>query len=221
MLFTSFPATGVLGKRTRSVGDSQLVRTTPSQMGKLREYRSLQLNPPAATKLLDDRPRQDSVPPASLLYDGFGHFMDDFRHREDAYDMGTERWELESAVNDFAEEMTVIYNNDDDRMRECLRALDEIFSLDSHNELMATDIDCGAYYDGPHGAVSCIAVIKNELVDINSIPVVELTSHVARLHDQSMMRLEDPYGGWRVPYLGLTVVGKLISLILWVVFILM
>ena len=66
--------------------------------GKLSEYRTLQGNQVA--KILDDRPEQDSVPPASLLYDGFGHFLDPFRRREEVYDLSTKRRDLETLASD-------------------------------------------------------------------------------------------------------------------------
>jgi hypothetical protein len=214
MAFISLAA--VLGKRIRSADelDSVLsfkfVNTSPSQMGELDEYRSLQQDP--ATKILDDRPVEDSIPPASLLYDGFGHFMDIFRHREDVCDLCTKRRELEFAVDDFAEQMTVIHDEDDKR-RECLHALNEILSLHRGSKLTVADINCGAhsdgYYDGPHDAVSCVVVFKSELVNVNSIPVVELTGHVAHSHAQSMKHFKELYSGWRVPCLGLSIVGKL------------
>ena len=74
MMFISLAK--VLGKWSRavdylgSVQNSKLVKAKLSQMGDLHEYRSL---PQGLTiKILDNRPESDSdsVPPASLLYDG-------------------------------------------------------------------------------------------------------------------------------------------------------
>jgi hypothetical protein len=179
-------------------------------MGQLHEYGPFQLY--EDTKILDDRPRQDPVPPASLLYDGFGHFMDDFRRREDAHDLATKRCEVELAVDNFAEEMSSIYNNQAIKKSAGISALNEILSIDNDNELTAADDDCVAHYDGPHDAASCIVVFKSELVDISSIPAVELTSYVARSHAQSRIRFKELYSGWRVPCLGMTIVGKLCHL---------
>jgi hypothetical protein len=208
---------GVLGKRICSVDfvqSSKIIKTSPSQMGEQREldeYRSFQQNP--ATMILDDRPVEDSIPPASLLYDGFGHFMDIFRCREDACDLGTKRRELELAVDDFAEQMTFIHNEEANRRREGLRALNEILFFHRGGKLTAADINCGAqsdcHYDGPHGAASCVVVFKSELVDNYSIPVVELTGRVAHSHARSMKHFKELYSGWRVPCLGLSIVGKL------------
>jgi len=75
-------------------------------MGDLHRYRSSQRDP--TIKILDDRPEpdSDSAPPASLLYDGF--MMDIFRRRQGALE---KRYDLELAVNGFAELMSVIYND--------------------------------------------------------------------------------------------------------------
>lgn len=208
----------VLGKRTRSfdefdsIQDSKNFTTAPSQMGKLIEYKSLQRDP--ACRILDDRPVQDLVPPASLLYDGFGHFLDMFRRREDVHDLTPKRRDLEIAVDSFAEVMTLFYQREDDRKIEGLRALNAILSLGSHNRLSASSVDStriqsDGHYNGPHGAISCIVEIKNELVDISSIPLVELINHVAHSHAQAMKRHQALYLGWRVPCLGITIVGKL------------
>jgi hypothetical protein len=215
MIFISLAS--ILGKRTRSVDelksiqDSRIFTTAPSQMGKLIEYKLLQQDPD--WRILDDRPAPDLVPPPSLLYGGFGHFLDIFRRREDVHDLTPKRRDLELAVDAFAEVMTVFHQRDERKM-EGLDALNEILSLGSHNRLTAASVDTSriqsdGHYNGPHGAISCIVEFKNELVDINSIPVVELTSYVAHSHAQAMKHHQGLYLGWRVPCLGLTIVGKL------------
>jgi hypothetical protein len=207
----------ILGKRTRSVDehhsipDSKIFTAAPSQMGKMVEYKSLQQD--LAVRILDDRPVQDMVPPASLLYDGFGHFLDIFRRREDLHDLTPKQRKLESAVDSFAEEMTTFHQTEDERKTAGVRALNVILSLESHNRLSPASVDSSCisngHYNGPHDAISCIVEIKNELVDISSIPLVELTSFVAHSHAQAMKCHQALYLGWRVPCLGITVVGKL------------
>ncbi|KAI0252130.1 hypothetical protein BJV78DRAFT_1352562 [Lactifluus subvellereus] len=206
----------VLGKRPRAVDDldsvlhSKLVKTAPSQMGKLDNYRSLQ------KKILYDRPGPDSLPPISLLYVGFGYFMDVFRRREDIHDLGMKRQGLEMAVDSFAEKMANIYDNEADRREEGLRALNKILSLRGGgvNKPMAASIGTcrsGGHYDGPHEAASCVIVFKNELVDISAMPMVELTTYAAHSHKQAMERSREVFSGWRVPCLGLTVVGPYVT----------
>jgi hypothetical protein len=187
-------------------------------MGKLREYRQLQNDPD--TKILDDRPLPDSVPPASLLYHGFGHFLDIFRGHEDVSHPPQWRRNLELAVDWFAEEMTIIHDNEDERKYRGLRALNTILDLDGRKELTAATIGpsrvCSdGHYNGRHDAVACVVEFKNELVDISSIPVVELTSYVAHSHAQSLKRFKKLYRCWRVPCLGMTIVGEYHELISW------
>jgi hypothetical protein len=72
----------------------------------------------------------------------------------------------------------------------------------------SSDVHSDGHCNGPHGAISCIVSFKNELVDVHSMPLVELTTLVARSHAQSMKSHKKLYKGWRVPCLGLTIVGK-------------
>ena len=181
-------------------------------MGKQSEYESLQRDP--SERILDDRPEQDSVPPVSLLYEGFGSFLDIFRRREGVYELTLERRDLEVAVNYFAEAMTSFFESEAERKTTGLNALNAILSTGSHTKLTTASVDSnricsGGYYNGPHGAISCIVEFRNELVDVNSIPLVELVSCVAHSHAQSIKSHKDIYMGWRVPCLGLTVVGEL------------
>ena len=158
-------------------------------------------------RIWDDRPEPDPVPPISLLYEGFGHFLDTFSRR-DVY------WlQLETAVDSFAVAMTKFYSDESRRRSAGLETLNKIFSFRDRQPLMAAaigNVRTDGHYNGPHGAASCIVKFKNELVDIHSIPVVELTSYAAHSHAEAM---GSPIGralfqGWRVPCLGLTVVGK-------------
>ncbi|KAI0255225.1 hypothetical protein BJV78DRAFT_752809 [Lactifluus subvellereus] len=116
------PLADVLGKRSRAVDDldsvlhSKLVKTTPSDMGKLDYYKALQQIP--TQKILDDRPDPDSFSLVSLLYDGFGYFMDVFDRWGDICDLGTKQQGLEIAVDSFAKKMTDLYDKEADRREE-------------------------------------------------------------------------------------------------------
>jgi len=50
------------------------------------------------------------------------------------------------------------------------------------------------------------AEFKNSIAGISSLPAVELVGYVARLNSRMDQQL---YEGWRVPCLGLTIIGKL------------
>jgi hypothetical protein len=60
-------------------------------------------------------------------------------------------------------------------------------------------VHSNGHYDGPHKAASCVVVFKNELVDISSMPMVELTGYVAHSHGQAMESFKEVFNGWRVP----------------------
>lgn len=190
--------------------DSTLVRTAPSEMGKLENYRALQRIP--SQRILDDRPAPDSIPPVALLYGGFGSFVDAFGRRGDICHLDGKRRNLEMAVDSFAEKMADIYDDEAHRMEEGLRALNQILSLRSGNKLMAAPIGTvrsGGHYNGPHDAASCVVEFNDELVDISSIPTVKLVGYVAHSHRHAMELHPEIFRCWRVPCLGLSIVGTL------------
>src|SRR5712672_1944148 len=212
----AFPSS-VLGKRIRDVFDglllasnSKLATNPPSDIALLDNYGSLQREP--AERILDDRPRSDLIPPVSLLYEGFGQFLDIFCGRQDIHHMSKEQQDLKRAVDRFAEQMTLIYGDEESRRTDGLLALNNILSLGgNNNKLMPASIgsvNTDGHYDGPLEAAACIIEFRNDLGAINSIPVVELTSYVAHSHALAMKRYESAFRNWRVPCLGITVVGK-------------
>ena len=175
-------------------------------MGKQENYRSFQRD--TTDKILDDRPRPDSFPPASLLYDGFGYFKDVFSRQGDVCPLDTKRRGLETAVDSFAEKMTALYDKEADKREEDLRASNKILSFrgGGSNKLMWTSIDTGrsdTHYDRSQDAASCVIQFKNEFVDITSMPMIELTGYAAHSHKEAMGRHREVFRSWRVPCLGL------------------
>jgi len=126
--------------------------------------------------------------------------------------MSKEQQDLKRAVDRFAEQMTLIYGDEESRRTDGLLALNNILSLGgNNNKLMPASIgsvNTDGHYDGPLEAAACIIEFRNDLGAINSIPVVELTSYVAHSHALAMKRYESAFRNWRVPCLGITVVGK-------------
>ncbi|KAI9460082.1 hypothetical protein F5148DRAFT_1001036 [Russula earlei] len=187
----------------------KLVSTSASRISSPKMYRSIQTVP--RERIRDDRPESDSLPPISLLYDGFGHFLDIYKGRHNTRVPTKARGKLEMAVDFFSERMTKLYNNEASWMSEGLVALNSIFSFRNRDcpPLKQGTIRNGrtdGHLLGPHGAVSCVVEFKNELADINSIPAVELVSYIAKSHAQAMKDQRGPFR-WRVPCLGLTIVG--------------
>ncbi|KIL58377.1 hypothetical protein M378DRAFT_170630, partial [Amanita muscaria Koide BX008] len=67
----SEPPENVFGRLKRA----KIVTNEPSDIGTSEKYQSLQGDP--SERILDDRPKpDDDIPPISLLYEGFGHFLD-------------------------------------------------------------------------------------------------------------------------------------------------
>ncbi|KAH9065131.1 hypothetical protein EDB83DRAFT_2675115 [Lactarius deliciosus] len=160
-------------------------------------------------KILDDRPEADRIPPVSLLYHGFGHVMDSFTHK--GIHVDEVQHNLERRVDDFAVKMTAFYRNEELRRRTGLDALGDILG----RELTVAAIGgvcTSGHHCGPHKAVTCVVKFKNELVDISSMPMIELTGYVARSHKESLDYQSGPlFKGWNVPSLGLTVIGPYIT----------
>src|SRR5712671_1285039 len=126
MSFISFAP--VLGKRSRGADDldsainSKLAKTAPSVISELRSYRSLQYNP--SQRILDDLPKPDLFLPISVLFGGFGEFLDAVNRPEDGFDLDVKRQQLELHVIHFAEEMTKFYDTETQRSAVGLYALD-------------------------------------------------------------------------------------------------
>ena len=159
------------------------------------------------------------VPPISLQYEGFGHFLDIFRGKKDV--PGIQHMssaDLLLAVDHFAEEMSLVYPNEHSRRDRGLPALTNIFCTRTDNPhwvLVAKSVSDKAASDGiicgPHVAVSCIAEFKNEPADVTAIPYVEMSSYFAHSvveaikHNAPTLLIRH----WNFPCLGLTIVGTL------------
>ncbi|KAH9024778.1 hypothetical protein EDB84DRAFT_1506265 [Lactarius hengduanensis] len=216
-VFVGLPTT-VFGKRSHvvdgldSVQDSKRINPVPSQIGETPSYTSLRRRP--TEKILDDRPGPDPVLPVSLLYDGFGYFMDAVRGREGAPDVSKKRRDLELGVDAFADEMTGFYPNDGGRSFGGLNALNHILALDDGKKLRAVDINTAhpdSDHNKPYDAASCLVWFKNEFVDISSSPVADLAAYAARSRDLLMQHFKGVDSRWRTPFLGLTVIGPCVT----------
>ena len=202
------PAEGVHDRLKRA----RLATMAPSDAGKPSSYLDLQNDP--SEKILDDRPHLDpDIPPVPLLYDGFGHFLDIMDGHDDAPGLAdVEDRELRDAVDDFATKMTAYFDHEDERRDVDLKCLNRIFA--ARKVPMIPPISAAAIgsitSDGHniaiHGSGTMSVEVKNSITGINSLPTVELTGYVARLDSRMDQQI---YEGWRVPYLGLTIVGKL------------
>jgi hypothetical protein len=171
----------------------------------------------ASQRILDDRPSADlDVPPAPLLYPGFGHFVDVYNGCDDVpYLSDIDFPALEAAVDDFANKMGEFFGNEDDRRDEGLPLLNAIFSCRKENAptFLALHAESFRGYrsDGhnlaAHQSAGTIVGFKNKITGIISIPEIEAAAYFAQLNIASKYGSEF-FGRWRVPCLGLTVIGE-------------
>lgn len=191
------------------VRKSKLLKSSPSDMGKPSAYKSLQKQ--SSQRIWDDRPEADTIPPLSLLYRGFGHFMDHSGlEPHSTICVDSKRRDLERNIDHFATEMSKFYENEAERM---VKGLDMINAILGRT-LMAASVGSrqfhtDGHYLGPHNAATCVVEFKNEVAEISSIAMVELTAYIGQLHKQSLERHGDSLMGWNLPCLGMTIIGKL------------
>ena len=191
--------------------------TAPSTTGKSDVYQYLQHQP--SEKILDDRPKPDpDIPPVPLLYDGFGHFLDIMDDRDDVPGLAdVEVLELRKEVDDLASKMTGYFFNEDDRRDAALPCLNRIFSARRAIKIpsLAASAIGSVRTDGHntaiHGAGSMTTEFKNWMTGISALPQIELVCYVAGLNARAMNEEahRQLYLRWRVPCVGLTIVGEL------------
>jgi hypothetical protein len=177
---------------------------------------------------LYDRPEpRTDIPHVSLLYEGFGEFLDIFHGRKDVHGLTLSKQRaLEFRINDFADEMASFYETESARRFTAIPAMDILFSAfarEGETDPFSGGPFLGGAFDPPmsvgrvkgeHGAMSCIVLFKNESCDTEVMPHTELTNHVAHSFNAAMTqgRNDQLFQGWRVPCLGITIVGE------WIVF---
>lgn len=200
------PAEGVHDRLKRT----RLATMTPSDAGEPSLYLNLQNDP--SEKILDDRPHPDAdIPPIPLLYDGFGHFLDVMAGHDDVPGLAdVQVRELHDAVDDFASKMTGYFGHEDERRDVGLNCLNKIFAarratpIPPISSAAIGSIRSDGHNIAIHGSGTMGVEFKNSIAGINSLPTVELTGYVARLVSRMDQQI---YEGWRVPCLGLTIVG--------------
>jgi len=181
-------------------------------VGKPDFYESLQRDP--SEKIFDDRPEPDpNIPSVALLYEGFGHFLDIMDGRNDVPGLpDIDITKLHREVDNFASEMNEYYDNEIGRRDAALSSLTSIFSARRGIEippLQADVISTNGHNIATHDASTMAVEIKDKITGINAIPQVELAGYVAHLNAMRKNAHPQLYLRWRVPCLGLTVVGEL------------
>ncbi|KAI6006859.1 hypothetical protein EDD15DRAFT_2514757 [Pisolithus albus] len=194
---------------------SKIVKNLPLITAQPEVFESLQKD--LSEKILDDRPKPDpDVAPTPLLYEGFGHFLDIMDGRLDVPGLADiDTTKLLSKVDEFASKMNKDYPNEDFRREAVLPYLNRIFKARRGIEIPPLhapaigSVRSGVHNDAPHGTGTMVVVFRNSLAGIDAIPEVELTGYVAHLNVKGIHR--KLYLGWRVPCLGLIIVGHMLQ----------
>jgi Crinkler effector protein N-terminal domain len=192
----------------------KVVTMAPSDLATSSEYEPLQNL--STERILDDRPEPDlDIPPIPLLYDGFGHFLDIMDGRTDIPGLNlVDMRKLQAGVDKLAHRMCLFYTHEDERRDRALPILNEILAAHSGVQIpLVQPASIGPVRSGGHiiwrnGAVTLLTEFKNRSTGNNAMPDVELVGYVAHLHKQKMQDDKKLFREWRVPCLGLTVVGE-------------
>lgn len=161
----------------------------------------------------------DDLPPISLQYEGFGLFLDVFRGCKNVPGMeNVSSTRLRLAVNKFAESMSLIYRNEDERKEKGFDALDDIFSQRTDDVtfplISASESgNSGGHLLGPHRAAYCVIDFKNESGCGSTIPYVEMTGYFAHSMREAVDHPDSisVTRGWNLPCLGITITGHYIT----------
>ena len=189
-----------------------MVEIAPSKISSITTYKSLQGD--SRQKILDDRPYPDKdIPPVVLLYHGFGLFYDIFHGQINIPQLKKiDEPRFAQNVDRFLQLMGSYYPKEDARRNEGLKIINDILTSrsDAGNipPLAASSIlnyRSDGHMVGPHGGAVCVTEFKNEIQCISSVPYVEATAYAALTHTAVIPAL---FRGWRVPCLGLTIVGE-------------
>ncbi|KAH8990753.1 hypothetical protein EDB92DRAFT_1996290 [Lactarius akahatsu] len=194
---------------------SQFKRTkvatlAPSSLAASQRYVRLQQD--SRERILDDRPEPDhQIPPIPLLYSGFGHFLDIMDGRNDVPGLANIKVaELQMAVDALATEMTRFFELEFQRREKGLEHLKDIFAARRGTTIPRTSVSAigSAISDGHNvannGTSSIVVEFKNSPTEVSAVPQVQVAGFVAHLNAALK---KEAYLQWRVPCLGLTIVG--------------
>jgi hypothetical protein len=167
-------------------------------------------------RILDDCPVPDDIPPIPLLYPAFGHFLDIMDSRDDVPGLADVKVpELRTAVDGLATEMSKYFEKEHQQRDNGLDRLNLIFDAREGTSIppISASVIGPVMSDGHNitgvgdGSTTSIVVdFKNSQALISAVPQAEAVGYVGHLHKQLA---KEAFLQWRVPCLGLTIVGKL------------
>jgi hypothetical protein len=186
----------------------KFVTTAPSELANPSKYRSIQ-----NSGTLDDHPKPDvDMPPIPLLYDGFGYFLDIVAGHKDIPGLDlVDLRRLQAEVDELACMMCRFYDHENERRDVACRILNKIFGARRGVVIPLIEAaSIGSVRSDGHvmwrnGVVMLVTDFKNKATGSYAMLKVELVRHVARFHKQKM---QEGKRGWRVPCLGLIIIGE-------------
>ncbi|KAJ2936627.1 hypothetical protein H1R20_g456, partial [Candolleomyces eurysporus] len=188
---------------------AKLAVEAPSALAKDDEYKIMQGN--SVERVLDDRPKPDlNIPPIALLYSGFGEFQDTFKSSVTPRNQKEER-----TFRRFADAMTLPYSSDAERQKAAVDLINAIFEAHNVSARLGLGANTGllpadAYALGPNNFPIVVSDIRNEAVaDAHSN--IRLASYGAHFHILVDDKARELFERWRVPYLGITIVGPYVT----------
>lgn len=195
-----------------------IVKESPSQISKHEEYQKLQND--STQRNFDNRPFPDRLlPPISLLYDGFGVFADVRR----GFPVPGEDDILENTlrvnVNKFVWEMGRFFGTEAMRRDTVISHLNVIFGTRKNpgivrdviaGKFCPRDISSDGHMNGQHKTIMFCFECKNEQSGVSCNPSAQLVSYIASsFHELSKGEHRALLDTWRLPALGMTLVGEL------------
>ncbi|OCB85161.1 hypothetical protein A7U60_g7787 [Sanghuangporus baumii] len=209
----------VSAKRMRDEGDlsvqierfkkQQIVEIAPSTLATT--YSTIQGN--SQQRILDDIPNPDTdVSPVSLLFDGFGEFLDTFR----TYDglpvnvASIPRGQCHSLIDDFAEKMCLTYPDEDRRNRAGLEAINKIFVAYGINNAtfgraLIDKVISDGHFLTEHKTVGGVVEFKNSGSGTGGIHI-QMVGYAARGRAEALGGPNKELMLWRAPCMGISVV---------------
>ena len=186
----------------------------PSTVAKLENYVESQKD--AIKRISDDRPGEDTlIAPISLLFQPFGYFRDIDCGVKVPGEADIHEGELRKKVNALADAMTRFYRSNGERCSRFREHLEVVFDIPRGSIISSKTPDCetasDGHVDGAHGAMVLCLECTNEVSTASCEPAVRLVSNVAAsFRSRADSRYQELFQRWRVPVLGVTLIGKFV-----------
>ncbi|KAL5492044.1 hypothetical protein ACEPAI_3491 [Sanghuangporus weigelae] len=188
----------------------RIVETAPSTL--VTQYSTIQKDP--QERILDDIPDPDTdVSPVSLLFDGFGEFLDIFR----TYDglpvkvASVPRAHCHSLIDNFAEKMCQTYPDEDRRNKAGVQAINNIFAAYGinnatfHRAVVTKKAISDGHFLTERNTVGGVVEVKISGSGTGGIHI-QMVGYAARGRADALGGSNKELMLWRAPCMGISVV---------------